>query len=339
MTLRQPQAYVVINGAQYPVTSVEVMQSRTKNSDTFWCEIPLELIGDVTGKDVTAQVYMGNDQVADTLMFDGYVDNVSISFDHQVVTLNGRDKIKKMIDKKSRQGFLNKKPDDIVNQLAGSAGLSVNSDGLSSKAGKIYKQDFNAFLHDISDWSMVCKLADQFGLSAYATLGTIYIKQMPESLPVYQINYVPPTSGNYADGDFISLHCTHNLIVDGGATVNVHSWNHKSKKKISATSSSGSGPTYDYSATPGLTQDQAQNIAKKRLYENTAPGRTVSLTVPGDVTMNVRTDVQITGTGTSFDDTFETESVEFRMDCGSGESGDTEGFVMSLSAKAKGKSG
>ena len=67
MTLRQPQAFVVINGADYPVTSVEVMQARTKNSDTFWCEIPLRIIGDVTGKDISAQVFMSNDGVADTL--------------------------------------------------------------------------------------------------------------------------------------------------------------------------------------------------------------------------------------------------------------------------------
>ena len=306
MTLRQPQAFVVINGADYPVTSVEVMQARTKNSDTFWCEIPLRIIGDVTGKDISAQVFMSNDGVADTLMFDGYVDHVDLSFDHQMVTLSGRDKIKKLIDKKSRRVFLNQGPDDIVQTLASDGGMSVDSDGLSSKAGKIYKQDYNAFLHDASDWSMICALADQFGLSAYATLGTIYIKQLPESLPVFQIQYVPPSSGNYADGNFISLHGSHNLVVNAGATVNVNSWNHKAKKKISASSSSGSGPTYDYSAHPGLTQDQATNIAKKRLYENTAPGRIFTATMPGDIGMNVRLDTQITGTGTSFDDTFDT---------------------------------
>ena len=338
MSLTQPKAYVVVNGQQYGVSAVEVRQSRTKNSDTFWCEIPLPLIGDVTGTDVAVQVYMGNDGVADTLMFDGYVDRVVINFEKQMVQLDGRDKVKKLIDKKSRKGFLNQTPDQVVKTLASNGGLSVQSDGISTKAGKIYKQDHNAFLHDVSDWSMICRLADHFGLSAYATLGTIYLKTMPESLPVFTINYAPPTPGSYASGNFIQMTGTHNLIIGGGAKVNVNSWNHKQKKKVTASSSSGSGPTYDYSAHPGLTQDQASLIAKKRLYENTAPGRTVSLTVPGDVTMNARMDVQITGTGTSFDDTFETQGVEFRMDCGSGGDGNSEGFLMSISAKSKGKS-
>ncbi len=325
MADRQPRAYV--NGL--PVLSVEVSQSRTKNTDTFHAELPMSL-GGWDGEDIAVQVTMSNDGPGGVQMFDGFVDSVEADFAKRVYRISGRDKGAKLIDKKDRKKFLNKKPGEVVQQLAGEAGLSVDMDEIGDKAGKIYQIDWNAFQHDHSHWSMINRLADLFGMNAYVTNGTLYFKNMTEEVPTFPVFYVPPTPASYAQGSFIDLKCRRNLVVSKGAKVTVKSWNHKLKKVITSTKGS-KGPEYKHHH-PGLTQAQADKIAAKKLRENSAHGKSITLDMPGNTGLNARMNISISGTGSIYDDTYEITTVQYRMSF-------TEGFRMTVSAKSKGSEG
>lgn len=327
MSLRSPLALVVINGAPIAPESVSVTQSRDKNSDTFHADVPMAMVGNLGADNITAQVYMGNDGDASTLMFDGYVDASTYAFERGVVSLSGRDKVKKMIDKKTRKDWKNKQPHEVVQELGGAAGLSVQASSVGEKLGKIYQIDFKSFMHDVSDWSMVQKIADHFGMECFASVGKLFFQEMGQSQGAFTVQYVPPTPYSYADGTFITLSGSNNHVVKGGATVKVSSWNHKQKQANSA--SAGSGTTlYNYSV-PGISQSQAQRIANKKHKEHTSHGKTISTSMPGDTSVNATIDLVVSGTGTDFDDTYQIQTVEHSMSAG-------EGYRMNISAKIKG---
>lgn len=347
MSARQPRAYLIVSGQQIPVISAEVTLSRTKKSDSFHAVVaiggPAPDIGYWSGQtQIAAQVMFSNDIGQDTTLFDGFVDNLSIGLLNRTATVSGRDKSQKLVDTKVQKQYLNKKPDDIIKQEAQKAGLQTQMTSFQDKAGKLWQIDWNKFFQDNSIWTGINNLADHFGFNAYVTQGTLYVQPFNENLPPYPINYTPPTAGGMSSGNFIDLTLTRNLPIAQGASVNVQSWDNKKKKVISGQAGQGgasggssnddssSGPLSFLMSIPGLQKEQATRIANKRYAEVTSHEMTIALDMPGDTGLTARTSIQLSGTGSAFDTSYDTQSVEHRMSL-------SEGYRMYVQARIPGK--
>lgn len=339
MSSRQPRAYLMISGKSVPCISVDVTQTRDQNIDGFYAEIAIGAGGLGLGfwadsKSIKVQVMMSNDIGSGAVqMFDGSAESVLINLLKRTVVINGRGTGKELLDTKVQTKYLNQTPDEIVKKEAQKVGLNVDMDQIQDKAGKIWQLDWNKFFHNHSIWTGINNLADNFGMNAYITNGTLHFKNLNEKLNTYAIKY---TENNVTHpSNVVDLQLGHNLVVAEGVSTSVTSWDNKAKKVVSATSGDAAGEDtgLDYSYTaPGLTQEQAQTISDKKQADVTAHEMVILAEMPGDTAMNARVDAAVSGTGTSFDRTFETQAVQHRMSV-------HEGYRMTIQAKTPGGAG
>lgn len=340
MAYQQPRAVVIVNGTSLTPLNVEVHMSKTQKSDTFHCEIPFKALPasmDIdwwsTATDISVQVQIAADTTKGFVQaFDGTVDQVQHDFAQRCIQVQGRDKTAALIDSQSTEKFNNQTPDEVVKIIAGRHGISVDADSVSSKAGKIFQFDYAKLTQRASEWTVIQRLADHFGMVAYATGGKLYFKSYPETLPVLNVTYRNPTAFSPADANFMRLTTVRNLILGRPVKVKVRSWNHKEKKLYeNEQDATGAGDPLIYNyQEPSLTGDQVERIAKKRLAENTSHELSFELEMPGDPTVTPRFMMQLSGTDTAYDQQHEIKSVEHRIDF-------SGGYKMTVSAKSKSK--
>ena len=245
------------------------------------------------------------------------VDKMGVDFDQREFTLSGRDAGAGMMDKQTNQKWLNQQPNQIVQQIAQSHGIQANVDSQSLDAGKMLSSDFDAISTRGSEWTYIQKLADHYGMVAYLTGGTLYFKNYNEKLPVFPIQYQAPSAQGFMNGNFIVLKASRNMQIARGAKVNVHSHNHRKKEVVSATASSnqqGGTPLIYNHFIPMLNQDQAQTIANAKLAEIASHELTIDqLEIPGNEQLNSRMQIQLSGTNSLLDQTYDINDIEHRL--------------------------
>lgn len=326
-TVRTPTAYLIAGGT-IPLLSCSVCQSKTKKGDTFRAEtafdaLPMGVAYFTTAKNIDAQI-----QINGTKVFDGVIDHTDYDWNERKITFTGRDKGSALMDKTTSQKFLNNQPTDIVSAFASAHGLRVVMDTPGGMAGKQYTTDLAKLTHRGSQWTVINELADLFGMVTYITGGTLYFKNYPESLPTYPITYTPPNPA-IPSSNAIVLRTARNHILGRPVTTNVRSHNHKKKTLVTSTQTrTGSGEPLIYNhVIPGLTQDQADRIAKKKHAETTAHEMKPEIEIPGDETLTPLFMIQLSGTGTAFDQTYEITEVEHTVSY-------SGGFLSKISVKA-----
>lgn len=316
MAKRTPSAQIVAGGRPFPFFDMTVTQTRTKKGDTFKACSALSLV-DLSFWMTTNPPVPVTITINGTKIFDGNVDVAEASFDGRTFEISGRDKCAPLNESQSSEKFPNQKPQDIVTTIAKRHGLEVEADAPTLNAGKIYSSDFDAISNRGSEWTIINRLADHYGMVAYMTGGKLFFKNFDEQLPVYQIRYTPPTPQSYEDGNFITLKATRNFVLGRPVKVNVHSHNHHKKQVISAsmTSAAGQGTPLVYNHTiAGINQDQAQTIAKAKLAEIQSHEITISgLEFPGDETVTARMQFEVSGTNSPIDQKYDAQQIEHRI--------------------------
>ena len=338
MTLRQPRANLIVNGQTLLCAEIEVEMSRDQKSDCFRAKVPMDKLPAgmdanwwSTAANISVQVMVDAGQGA-TKIFDGQADEVEHDFSECVLDISGRDKSSKLIDNKASSKFLNKKPHEIVQQIAGDAGIDADVDAVTDKAGKLFQIDYNAIQHRLSGWSMILQLADLHGRVAYMTAGKLYFKDPAEKLPTLKIVYSPPTSGTAASSNAIRIRARRSITLGRPVKHTVHSWNHKQAALNEGTyTEPGDGDELEWHHHhPGLSKDQATRRAKDHCDRTTRHEFGITIDMPGDPTVTPRFMLDLSGTGTAYDQQHELTHVRHRMS-------ERDGYRMSVDTKAKSK--
>ena len=331
---RKPRGVLTVNGETIACTEIEVTLSKAHKSDSFHASVGFN--GLPKSKDVNWWSTANNIAVVITLdgtkVFDGKVDHVDHDFDGQTLSFSGRDKSGQMIDKPSTERFLNKKPHEIVQDIAARHGIPTNIDQVPLKAGKMYQIDHVNLTHRESEWTAIQRLAERHGMTAYMTGGTLYFKNENESLPSLNISYSPPTSAGYATGNFMTLKAKRNCMLGRPLKCKVSSWNHKEKKaNETEIIEPGVGDPVEFRYNePGLSKAQTAHQAKKHLDKNASHELTFEITIPGDATVTPRMKLVLSGTGTAYDQEHEILNVSHHISFDGG-------FRTSISPKSKSK--
>lgn len=318
-TLRQPNGQVVVCGNSIPFTDLQVVQTRTKKGDTFTATTALTIIEQGMGLSwwLTQEPMPVTCSINGTQVFTGNIDKLDMDFAGRTFTMSGRDVGAAMMDKQTTQKWQNQQPNQIVSQIAGSHGIPVNMDTASLDSGKMYSSDFDALSTRCSEWSLIQRLADLYGMVAYLTGGTLYFKNYNEQLSTYQITYQAPTSESFENGNFILLTASRNVNLAKGVKVTVNSHNHRKKDYVSATSTSSGGggsPLIFNHYVPMLNQDQAQTIATAKMNEIASHELTIEkLDIPGNEQLNARMQIQLSGTNSPLDTTYDINELEHSL--------------------------
>lgn len=358
---RSPRAVVQVGpwGALVPMPwiSCEVVNNNMSSADTFRVSLATSMLPagfDVNWfsqqKDLYVNVFMGlpvdplNYSTADLTSFIlGQVDAIEYDPAEHLLELSGRDLTRVFIDTKSTQKYPNLTSSQIATQLAKAHGLTPAVTATTDKVGKFYEIDHVVMTDERSDWDLLLYLAGVENFIVYVRGQTLYFGPKPTvgAIPAnpYVIEWQPETPAlNVAQANVQHLHFNRALTVSRGIQVVVRSWNHKQAKGFTATYPSkggtskigkatpfGGGQTY-VRTFPNLTQQQADQKAQSLYASIVAHEMRLHAELPGDTILDTTSIVQVTGTGTAYDQIYYPDAITRHMAWDGG-------FSMTLAAK------
>jgi hypothetical protein len=326
----QHLAWLIVNGQQFPIERGSAEQTATRKSGSFSASLPLWYPGALDtlaalGPNQASVSVLTRGQTA-TLM-SGEIDTVEPDFIAGTLSVTGRPQSALLHATKSSEKWANMPGSQIVTQLAGRVGLGAVVDPSPLPAGKQVQNDWAKMTDDISLAAVIHKLAEYDGARWWVNNGTLYYRLLNNPAGNYALNFTPPTNGNPASADFMSLRIRRNVQAGKDINVTVKSWNPRNKQVFQGTSNvAGSGGSQNYVYhIPNLNQEAANQHAKSKAKAHSRHELTVSAKVVGDPSIDVSMGLQVNGT-TFFDQVYEIDGIhhDFGM----------TGHTMSITARS-----
>lgn len=354
---RRPRGVVKINGVPVQFLRANVENKSHFSADTW--RVTLEAWGQPEGygmeywadaTDVQVEILFGDLAVgADvgapaqnvTSLMLGQVDDVEIDpLDSDSLVISGRDLSAQMIDTKTT----NKYPDHVASWIATTIArqfsLTPQVTATSTPVGQYYNGAYASLSRDIPTWDLLVFLAQQEGFDCYVRGNTLYFGP-PQADADTNPTIITVAGGKGAvvasNVERLRLHRSLTIAQDVAVTVLSHSVatgksvkavaTRAGKKSANSSASKAAEKVQSYIVRrPGLSQEQAQQLANKILIDITKFERTFDASMEGDPTLTVQHRAVIQGTNTSFDQAYYIQQISRTLDFDGG-------FVMSFSGK------
>lgn len=349
---RSPRAFVKLNDIKVPFTMAEVDQTNFYMASTFKVEIPFSglpanlplsyfsstpaILADISAGFPLDPLNFSDGELQNLIL--GQVDEVSILFASNMITLSGRDLTSKFIDTKTTEKFQNHTSSEVVQILAARQGLSADVTPTNTIIGKYYQIDHVRLTDETSEWDLLIFLAQEEGFNVYVKGKTLFFKPLPsEQDKPYIIKY---TSGlGSPTSNAMSIKVSRNLTIAKDVIVKVRSWNMKQKKGFTITVKAthnkntvlagaaqpiGDAQVFTYRFA-NLTKQQALEKAQKLIRQISAHEMNLSLRLPADNLLSNQNVIKLDGTETNFDQIYYPTNITRTIDL--------EGYYMSVDAK------
>jgi hypothetical protein len=313
----------------------------TRNNDTFqgrmalnglpedrdlkwWCDtapIQASFVGNLTGNDRT--------------FVTGFVTQVQVDLVAGLVSVQGKDKASRLVNRRADRSFRNRRPQQVMTDLAGEEGLSVSTRASELFAGLTADDEWTHILDLDTAWNAITALAERQGRRIVVRDDTIDVEEDDDAREVFTLRVKLQDEDRGMRANFTKLILTRNLELTGRGRVTVRSYDQERDQVVTAradaeTSGDGAAPQFEY-RLPGLNQEQANEIARRRLAENTKHERSFEVTSPEGFRFDPKKHrPRLVGTDTAFDQIYHAKSATFRF-------GDK--FEMSVNASNKSEKG
>ena len=337
--IRQPRLRVIVNGTIINgAFSAETNNTNSSHADSFHVEIAIQADPAITvmwwssQSDIQVEIDFSLDGGASwPLVFVGIVDRLTIDQPHGTITLEGRDLSALLMEAKTHETFANKSSSEIAGILAGRHGLTLVADATTGIVGRYYQLEHDkltasSFHKQTTEWDLLVWLAQQEGYAPPYVIGnSLYFKKDVAQASAISIVYVPRNAASA----FPILNGALDMVMDRSLTlakdiqVQVVTWNSKQKqphasvyKAIGARSPGArKNPTQNYVvyAPPNASPIDIDRLAQAKLRELSQLERLVSFTMPGELTMDQRSHIVLSGTGSSFDQDYYVDDVQRTM--------------------------
>jgi phage protein D len=341
--VRQPRAWLNVGGNNVRLTACTVYLNSYQQASLFTAEMALD---DPTNPGapfwagqsglITAEVVADNgDGSGQGVLITGSIDRASVNFRTRTVSVEGSDRTSEMIRTRSDEKFANQTPSEIVQTIAQRHGFTAHVDSTSDMAGKTFdfaEYAFNSSLQN--DWDTLVALAEREGKVVYVIGNDLYFTTAGSAAGgSVNVSYTPPTPQSYAAGNFIELKC----LIDyelATADSKVASWHTNKKAPVvgeqtitgGGGGAPGAGSVEFFDIRPGLTQGQATAQAQSTAKLAGAFQKQVEVDMPGDVNVTQSMTLTLSGTGTSWDQSYLIEAVTHRINA-------HQGYRMLIEAK------
>jgi hypothetical protein len=321
-------AWITINGQNFPLENGSVQRAATRKSGGFNGTIPLwypgaeQTLANLGDNTASVSVQTRGQQAT---LITGEVDMTDFDYVGGVVSISGRDVSAKLHAVKSAEKWVNKKPHEIIQDLAGRAGIQTNIDPSTLFAGRFIETDWAKLTDGVSYANVIHKLCELMGAHWYVDKnGTLNVKSTQSSVAPYIINFSRVNGESVSDA--LALHVRRNVQAGKGIKVTINSWNeHEKKAFVGSYTVGGNGTTQNYAHhIPGLNQDHVNQHAKSKASDHSRHEIDVEVELVGDPSITVDQPLQLTGT--AFAQTLTIDSIE--------DSFGMRGHTMRISAKS-----
>lgn len=274
----------------------------------------------------------------------GQVDTLEYDPVAGTVHVAGRDLTRVFIDSKTTEKFQNKTSSQIVTLLAQRHGMTADVTATTTLAGKFYEIDHDKMTAARTEWDLLCELARHEQFDVWVSGHVLNFKPKPDASSVtpFRVTWTPPDSETgYSVSNVEGLKLERALTVSKGIVVVVQSWNDSAQKAFTATfppnkqtaikpggSKIGSGSQTYYYSVPNLTQEKVLKFAEAKYAQIIQHEMKCEFSIPaaGADALTVSSVIQLTGTGTKWDQTYFPDSLRRALDFESG-------YTLTVSAK------
>lgn len=347
---RQPLVRVLYNGqALAGVISAEAENNAYYQADSFnltvaasagppgWWDIDPPMVLDT-------QFSLNNGGSWTSLVI-GEVNHVTMNPDAGLLTMEGHDLSSRLIESPTQEAFVNQTSSQVAETLAARHNLMTQVTATSTLVGRYYQDDHirdtaNQFSRTTTEWDLLVFLAQREGFDVFVSGATLHFQPItPPSSSPFLIRWTPPGPVPRLNVVKVRMERSHTLAKD--IEVWVRSWSsHQGRgfvkksrangtRKASASSANSKGAVttqrYTY-VRPNLTEAEAQALANQLAIDLTKHERTLDIDLPGELGLTAHNLVQLTGTGTSFDQVYYISELRRSLSF-------SEGFRMSIRCK------
>jgi phage protein D len=262
-------------------------------------------------------------------VFIGEVDRISIDPLNCSVDISGRDLSARLIDAKTKESFRNRTVTSIVQTLAGRHGLTADVDDFSTLAGQFYQMEHDkltadSFSRETTEHDLLVYLAKHVGADYWVQGTTLHFRKAvtAEAATPLTLVWKPPSgSAVYPTALVEDLKLERSLTLAKDIKVVMRIWNAKGKSAQEIKYPPGAKATaQEYVLTPRVFASPAAALAyvEAQYADIVKHERLASFTMPGELQMDARSIVAISGTGTSFDQRYYVDTIEreFSVDSG-----------------------
>lgn len=242
----------------------------------------------------------------------GQVDDVEIDPVQGTIELHGRSLAAKLIDTKTTNKWPNRTASQIATELAQEQGLTPDITPTKTPIGQYYNSAYADISRSISEWELLTFLAQKEGFECYVIGNTLYFGPMKKDPNPFAVWVRRDQFGNVASNTTrLSLKRSLTLAQDLTVSVITHdNWTNTQSKATASRRSRALGGTQHITPQtrqayvlrrPGMTKEQAQQLASNTLADLTKFERTLEFTIEGNPLMTIQRQILFQNTETSFD--------------------------------------
>jgi hypothetical protein len=341
----RPRARILIGGVEQAGTRLVSGRIQTSNygrGDTFsadlsvlpssapWFDPAPNAAGEVPDTDVQIQMCFLADGAAEgsgnwTTIFQGLLDTVGPYQPHRAaLSISGRDYLSKLRDLAVVDAYLNHTAPETLTALIQAAGLTADVQMPVGLDGAFFQIEHKRLAlignHRFSSaFDLARFLVNSAGCDMWSAGKTVMVRPRGSNSTTTTLTYVPPGGLTYAVCPVTDLTLQRDLLIGKGVVIQVstrdvrqratHTWFWSAKGASRTAPSSTNAVIYPYSP-PGLSDDKAKAYAQARYLEVLAHARMVSVTMPGELALTPRQQIQLAGTGTSWDQTYGIDALD-----------------------------
>lgn len=355
--VRMPFARILINGT--PLLNwenVNIAKNSHFVSDNWHIEIPFGALvspmdiafwGTQTDLEFEAQVGFKNADGSlgtPVSLIVGLVDEIDENFitdeGKQMIELRGRDYSGPLIDSIVTDSYVNMTSSQVAQKIvANHPQLTGKITATKKIIGKYFNDQASLSTRKQSEWDLLTELAQFEGYVVLIQGRTLYFgaPPTPDTSNPYVFKYVPRSATQTPQANVLTLKCNRSLTIARDVKVIVQSFSRSTGKTVKSdftalnplranrTGNKAGVQIYTYNV-PNLTKAQAQQYASAKAAEITLRERIVEIKAPGDTLLTPDAVVQLTGTGTDWDQLYYSDRIVYDIDVDGG-------FVMTYRGK------
>lgn len=272
----------------------------------------------------------------------GRVDDIEYDPFERSFVLTGRDLTAVFIDSKITSQYVHQVSTDIVQSLAHSHQLQVESIVTTTQVGTYYNNDQVQLQAGRSEWDLLLYLAQKEGCVVYVSGKTLFFEKFSTDTnsPFDIVWDQPDDETGCPVSNVIDLTFERDLTVGRGITVTARSPNRTTGKPTVASypsnprgiqagkaSSFGSVQAYYFNLSADQTPTQVQAFAKARYDAILSHEVKLRARLPADNSLSIQGAIRVQGTGTAFDQIYYPRLIERQMSM-------DEGYTMTVEAQS-----
>lgn len=271
----------------------------------------------------------------------GQVDHIDYEPCSGTISVSGRDLTRLLIDAKTTEKWQNKTASQIATILAQRHGLTAQVVATKTQVGKYYEIDHEQ-MHDArTEWDLLTHLARIEQFDVHVRGQTLFFQPKASSTAApYPVIWTPPDeSTGFPTCSVLDLKLGRALTVSRGIVVTVRSWNDAAQKVFTASyppnaakqikpgsaTLPGNATQYFYNIA-NLTQQAVVQRAYAQYQDLIQHEMTASFSIPGTSALDVPGTINLSGTGTKWDQPYYPDSIKRKLSFASG-------YTMEVSAK------